>query len=328
MRPQTKQGRIPSGVWGSLLMLGLAGAGLFSPPPVQAQTATTGLSRIEQWQYSPEQGRLEVNTQGEVRPFLFILQDPPRVVLDFPNTRLGRDPQTQTFSGRVGSLQISQLTDTITRFVLHLQPDQPLSLNQLQLLTANPSRWAVQFTNAGSLSSPPLIPSSSGSSALPPLLTPPPRSQAPSPPLSPPISRSGNQILEVSPQSEGFFIRTQGSPSTTVRRILDPDRVVVDFLQTSLSSALTQRAYTINRLGVSRLRIGQFEPTVARVVLDVDPSGGDWEARYDAQRGGIWIQPAGGGMQASLLPDANGSGASGPLATLQSVQLQGNQLTI
>ncbi|MEN9224841.1 MAG: N-acetylmuramoyl-L-alanine amidase [Thermostichus sp. HHBFW_bins_43] len=327
MRPQTNQGRLSS-VWGSLLLLGLAGAGLFSPPPVQAQTATTGLSRIDNWQYNPQQGRLEVNTQGEVRPFLFILQDPPRVVLDFPNTRLGRDPQTQTFSGRVGSLQISQLTDTITRFVLHLQPDQPLSLNQVQLLTANPSRWAVQFTHAGNLSLAPLFPSSGGSSLPPPLLTPPPRSQSPHSPLLPPVSRSGNQILEVSPQSEGFFIRTQGSPSTTVRRILDPDRVVVDFLQTSLSPALTQRAYPINRLGVSRLRIGQFEPTVARVVLEVDPSSGDWEARYDAQRGGIWIQPAGGGMQASLLPDANGSGASGPLATLQSVQLQGNQLII
>ncbi|MCF2972471.1 N-acetylmuramoyl-L-alanine amidase [Synechococcus sp. Nb3U1] len=326
-RPQAKQGRI--GVWGSILLLGLAGAGLFPPQPALAQTTTTtGLSRIENWQYNPEQGRLEVNTQGEVRPFLFILQDPPRVVLDFPNTRFGRDPQTQTFSGRVGSLQISQLTDTITRFVLHLQPDQPLSLNQLQLLTANPSRWAVQFTHAGNLSLSPLIPSVSGSSAPPPLLTPPRQSQTPNLPLPPSTSRSGHQILEVSPQSEGFFIRTQGSPSTTVRRILDPDRVVIDFLQTSLSSALSQRAYTINRLGVSRLRIGQFEPTVARVVLDVDPSSGDWEARYDAQRGGIWIQPAGGGMQASLLPDATGSGASGPLATLQSVHLQGNQLTI
>ncbi|MFQ3613064.1 MAG: AMIN domain-containing protein, partial [Cyanobacteriota bacterium] len=274
-----KQCRIPSGLWGAMLLWSLAGAGLFSPQPVQAQATTTGLSRIETWQYSPEQGRLEVNTQGEVRPFLFILQDPPRVVLDFPNTRFGRDPQTQTFSGRVGSLQISQLTDTITRFVLHLQPGQPLSLNQLQLLTANPSRWAVQFTQAGNLSLSSPLPPSSGASAPPPLPTPPPRSQAPSLPLPPPAPRSGNQILAVSLESEGFFIRTQGSPSTTVRRILDPDRVVVDFLQTSLNSALTQRAYTINRLGVSRLRIGQFEPTVARVVLDVDPSSSDWEAR-------------------------------------------------
>ncbi|WP_244350385.1 AMIN domain-containing protein [Thermostichus vulcanus] len=177
-----KQCRIPSGLWGAMLLWGLAGAGLFSPQPVQAQATTTGLSRIENWQYSPEQGRLEVNTQGEVRPFLFILQDPPRVVLDFPNTRFGRDPQTQTFSGRVGSLQISQLTDTITRFVLHLQPGQPLSLNQLQLLTANPSRWAVQFTQAGNLSLSSPLPPSSGASA-PPLC--PPHPLAAKPPVCP-----------------------------------------------------------------------------------------------------------------------------------------------
>lgn len=317
-------------IWGVMLLLSLAGAGLFPPESVQAQAITApGLSRIERWYYDPQQGRLEVNTQGEVRPFLFVLQNPPRVVLDFPNTRFGQEPQTQTFAGRVTSLQISQLTDTITRFVLYLQPDQPLSLNQLQLLTAGPSRWAVQFTQAGSLSSSP--PSSAGLLGgsrdpfppSPPLPTLPPRRPAPTP--SP---RSGHQILEVSPQAEGFFIRTQGSPSTTVRRILDPDRVVVDFLNTTLSPALTQRAYVINRLGVSRLRIGQFEPTVARVVLDVDSSGGDWEARYDPQRGGIWIQPAGGAAQASLLPEVSSVNSSGPLATLQSVQLQGNRLII
>jgi N-acetylmuramoyl-L-alanine amidase len=307
-----------------MLLLSLAGAGLFPPPSVQAQTTTIpGLSRIDRWHYDPQQGRLEVNTQGEVRPFLFVLQNPPRVVLDFPNTRFGREPQTQTFAGRVASVQISQLTDTITRFVLYLQPDQPLSLNHLQLLTAGPSRWAVQFTQVAP-PSPLFPPSSAGSSAPIPL----PQSQAVGSPPPLPVSRSGHQILEVSPQAEGFFIRTQGSPSTTVRRILDPDRVVVDFLNTTLSPALTQRAYVINRLGVSRLRIGQFEPTVARVVLDVDSSGGDWEARYDPQRGGIWIQPAGGAAQASLLPEVSSVNSSGPLATLQSVQLQGNRLII
>ncbi|MGY2793571.1 N-acetylmuramoyl-L-alanine amidase [Thermostichus sp. MS-CIW-36] len=311
-------------IWGAMLLLSLAGAGLFPPPSVQAQTTTIpGLSRIDRWHYDPQQGRLEVNTQGEVRPFLFVLQNPPRVVLDFPNTRFGREPQTQTFAGRVASVQISQLTDTITRFVLYLQPDQPLSLNHLQLLTAGPSRWAVQFTQAAP-PSPLFPPSSAGSSAPIPL----PQSQAVGSPPPLPVSRSGHQILEVSPQAEGFFIRTQGSPSTTVRRILDPDRVVVDFLNTTLSPALTQRAYVINRLGVSRLRIGQFEPTVARVVLDVDSSGGDWEARYDPQRGGIWIQPAGGAAQASLLPEVSSVNSSGPLATLQSVQLQGNRLII
>ncbi len=309
-------------VWGAVLLLSLAGAGVFSPQPVQAQATTAlGLSRIDRWHYDPQQGRLEVNTQGEVRPFLFVLQNPPRVVLDFPNTHFGRDPQIQTFPGRVASVQISQLTETITRFVLNLQPNQSLSLDQLQLLTAGPSRWAVQFIQTGQPSpAGPLFPPGSRDPAPPPVQTLPPRSPAPSP--------SGRQILGVFPQAEGFFIRTQGSPSTTVRRILDPDRVVVDFLNTTLSPALTQRVYTVNRLGVARLRIGQFEPTIARVVLDVDPSSGDWETRYDPQQGGIWLQPAGGAAQASLLPDLSSADSQGPLATLRSVELRGNQLII
>jgi len=320
-----------SSLWGATLLLGLAGAGLFSPLPAQAElTAVPGLSRIESWHYDPQRGWLEVNTQGEVRPFLFVLQNPPRVVLDFPNTLFGREPQTQTFPGRVTSLEIKQFTPTITRFVLHLQPDQPLSLDQLQLLTAGPSRWAVQFLQPEQPlpAAAPLFPSAAGPrdpiSPSPPL----PRRPEASP-LSPPAtSPSSHRILAISPQAEGFFIRTQGSPSTTVRRILDPDRVVVDFLNTTLSPALTQRVYTVNRLGVSRLRVGQFEPTIARVVLDVDPSSGDWEARYDPQQGGIWIQPAGGAAQASLLPDLSSADSQGPLATLRSVELRGNQLII
>jgi N-acetylmuramoyl-L-alanine amidase len=323
-----------SSLWGAMLLWGLAGAGLFSPLPVQAQlTTVTGLSRIDRWHYDPQRGWLEVNTQGEVRPFLFVLQNPPRVVLDFPNTLFGREPQSQAFPGRVTSLEIKQLTPTITRFVLHLQPDQPLSLDQLQLLTAGPSRWAVQFLQpeqpspAASLFPPSPASQEPTASSLPPSSGPPPRPEAS--PLPPPASsRSSHQILAISPQAEGFFIRTQGNPSTTVRRLFDPNRVVVDFLNTTLSPALTQRVYPVNRLGVLRLRVGQFEPTIARVVLDVDPSSGDWEARYDPQQGGIWIQPAGGAAQASLLPDISLTEAQGPLATLRSVELRGNQLII
>jgi N-acetylmuramoyl-L-alanine amidase len=319
-----------SSLWGAMLLWGLAGAGLFSPLPVQAQlTTVTGLSRIDRWHYDPQRGWLEVNTQGEVRPFLFVLQNPPRVVLDFPNTLFGREPQSQAFPGRVTSLEIKQLTPTITRFVLHLQPDQPLSLDQLQLLTAGPSRWAVQFLQpeqpslAASLFPPSPASQEPTASSLPPSSGPPPRPEAS--PLPPPASsRSSHQILAISPQAEGFFIRTQGNPSTTVRRLFDPNRVVVDFLNTTLSPALTQRVYPVNRLGVLRLRVGQFEPTIARVVLDVDPSSGDWEARYDPQQGGIWIQPAGGAAQASLL----GLPVGGPVQRIRLVQEDARTVSI
>jgi N-acetylmuramoyl-L-alanine amidase len=332
----------------------MAQAGSERWDPDEASTPTATLAQVSNWQFDPAQGRLEVTTQGDVRPSLFILQNPPRVVLDFPNTRTGRDPLDQSYTGRVKSLQLSQLTDTVARFVLTLEESDTLTLEQLQLQTADPNRWAVQFTGAADLMAPtpvaslpepasaplqPLLPSTPVAALTPtpplpaPVLVPPAPVSAPlgnaplgnAPPL---VSQSSlAQLLSVSGTEEGFFVKTTGPVSASVRRITDPERVVVDLLGTSVSKSLTQREFTSNRLGVSQVRIGQFEPTVARVVLDVDPSSGDWESTYDAQAGGVFIFPAGGQMDASLLPDTP-SNYQGPLATIQAVTLQGNQLTI
>ncbi|MGF1575909.1 MAG: N-acetylmuramoyl-L-alanine amidase [Cyanophyceae cyanobacterium] len=323
--------------------------------PAQAQSTVAQLARIESWQFDPTSGRLEISTQGATRPSLFVLQNPDRVVLDFPNTRLGLEPQTTPYSGRVESVRAGQMTDTTTRFVLALAPGQSIALNQLQLETANAQRWAVQFLPVGSPNAAPSSVAGSSPTSLlpppplstpqlaPPLLTPPPAPPAPRPApplatlppaslvppalLTPPFAGGQVQIQSLSSTPDGFLVRTTGPANATVRRVPDPDRIVVDLLNTTLSSALTQRSLTVNQLGVRTLRAGQFEPTVARVVLDVDSTVGDWEARYDAQLGGLKIAPAGGASQASLIPDAP-SNYSGPLATIQAVQLLGDQLTI
>ena len=113
----------------------------------------------------------------------------------------------------------------------------------------------------------------------------------------------------------------------STRRIFDPDRVAVDFFDTDISQFSGSREFSVNRLGVSTLRTGQFLPTVARIVLDVDRTSSDWESRYDAARGGVLLYPAGGERSATLEASAP-SDYDGPLATLQSVQLIGNQIVI
>lgn len=343
-----------------------------------AWAQTSGLAQVDNWRYDSEKVRLEVNTQGDVRPSLFILQDPPRVVLDFPNTEWGAAPKHIPQIGRVQSLRISQLDPTTTRFVLTLERSFDLSLDQLQLQTAGPKRWAVRFINAEPLAysprpfdqaeqillgsrptpaatteprpTPTPNPGSAGQLPPPPTtLSPltalpqptttlapitPPRANSPVPPsASAPAFNPGSsslnttQLLGITPTSNGFLVRTSGPAAATIRRITDPDRIVVDFLDTTVSKGLTQRSLTINQLGVFRLRIGQFEPTVARVVLDVDQTSGDWETRYDPQQGGVVLVPAGGSSQASLLPDQP-SNFEGPVATITNVNLVGNQLMI
>ncbi len=362
----------------------VSGLGLLAPAIAQ-----TGLSQVESWRYDSEQVRLEITTTGSVRPSLFTLQDPPRVVLDFANTTFTEGSKHIPQIGKVQSLRISQMDTMTTRFVLTLERDVSLTSDLVQLQTAGPERWAVQFLNAdalayippsrplitsptttptgsipsptltpapppaipapspvqipsgpGSLPAPPQVPSvpleplapPTGSAPIVPATTPPaitpPRAQSPIPGNAPQLASAGSsvQLIQVTPVDAGFFVRTTGPVSVTTRRITNPDRIVVDFLGATLSKGLTQRALTVQRQGVNRLRVGQFEPTIARVVLDVDPTASDWESQYDPQQGGVLLRP-GGGRNASLRPDPPPN-YDGPLATISGVNLVGNELTI
>ncbi|NJK65068.1 MAG: AMIN domain-containing protein [Synechococcaceae cyanobacterium SM2_3_1] len=227
-----------------LLFLILLSSGLLAAPlwgsqktAAVAQTLTevapASQARVTDWSYSADRGRLEITTQGPTRPKLFILQDPPRVVVDLPNTSWDRDPEEVTASGRVESIRISQLNDTMTRFVITATPDQPLSLSQLQLQTASPERWAVQFTSAEDLTLPtpptdpaPLprlvTPTAAPTSSPPPLLSlPSPRST----PSSPPPLLSFPSPAPAPLQPDPSFLPSSGNataaPPTAFNRELD-----------------------------------------------------------------------------------------------------------
>lgn len=330
------------------------------PVTLSAIAQTTQPARLRSWTYLPNLERLLVDTSGSVRPRLYTLDDPDRIVLDFPNTIWGQPERVQRyFVGKVRSLRISQFDSLTTRIVLDVDPQHPIDANDLKLLTANPERWAVEIqptapttplatTNLPTPSNPPASTTLGTNSPSPPEASP----ASPSLPLSKPSlplldrssrpiaspidellepqlppARVSTSILGIEPTEEGFFIRTDGPVQVSTRRIVDPDRIVVDFLGTDISQMQGSRSLAVHRLGVSALRAGQFEPAIARLVLDVDRSSSDWESTYDPQKKGVRLYPAGGTDVATLKPTLP-SHYKGPLATLQAVQLDGNRLEI
>ncbi len=52
-------------------------------------------------------------------------------------------------------------------------------------------------------------------------------------------------------------------------RLTHPDRIVLDFANTEVSPALKARTFPVENGFLQQIRIGQFKPTVTRVVLDV-----------------------------------------------------------
>ncbi|MEO1131495.1 MAG: N-acetylmuramoyl-L-alanine amidase [Cyanobacteria bacterium J06639_1] len=184
----------------------------------------------------------------------------------------------------------------------------------------------------------PVLPLPSRSAINPPTSTPPlgppptlnGRFSPPAPSAPPPVTFSGpkTRVYDIQDTAEGFFIPTSGRAQVSTRLVFDPHRVVVDVINGDLSGIRAPKQRGVNRLGVSSVRHGQWQRNIARIVLDVAPSSSDWQATYDAARGGIRLYPAGGAQSATLIPNVPSGQSSGPLANISSVQVQGNRLVL
>ncbi|MBD2664519.1 AMIN domain-containing protein [Richelia sinica] len=103
--------------------------------------------QLNKWQFNPKAEQLEIVLSAGTTPELFYLPEPPRLVLDLPNTKLGSVSTAKNYQGNIQRIRLSQLNPTVTRIVLDLAPGIVLEANQakLQPLTAqNPTRWVLR----------------------------------------------------------------------------------------------------------------------------------------------------------------------------------------
>ena len=73
----------------------------------------------------------------------------------------------------------------------------------------------------------------------------------------------------VGPNYTRIVINTGGPVTFSASRLLNPDRLVFDLDHTALSSELGQKTFPVGTGYLQRVRVAQFQPTVTRVVLDV-----------------------------------------------------------
>ena len=105
------------------------------------------MAQLDNWQFNPKTQQLEINLSAIAKPKYFYLRQPPRLVLDLPNTKLGKVLTQQEYAGVVQKIRISQLNANITRIVLDLLPGTQIQPNQVQLQPIsrqNPTRWVFK----------------------------------------------------------------------------------------------------------------------------------------------------------------------------------------
>ena len=100
--------------------------------------------KLEDWRFSPQGSQLEISLSGPSRPQYFYLSQPPRIVVDLPDTKLGYVPTQQKYNGAVERIRVSQLNDDVTRIVMDLAPGTYFDRDRVQLQPdswQNPTRW-------------------------------------------------------------------------------------------------------------------------------------------------------------------------------------------
>jgi hypothetical protein len=106
-------------VSGQILLLGW-----FSPLS-KAQDATPAI--LNGWSFTPENNQVELELTGTTIPKYFILAEPPSIIIDLPNTQLGKVSQKSSLPGTIKSIELVQLDNNVTEIILTVAPDTNLS---------------------------------------------------------------------------------------------------------------------------------------------------------------------------------------------------------
>ncbi|MEH2292254.1 AMIN domain-containing protein [Nostoc sp.] len=110
-------------------------------------TAATPVAKLDNWRFSPKTQQLEITLSAGTTPRYFYLAQPPRLVVDIPNTKLGKVTTQQNYSGAIKSIRVSQLNANDTRIVLDLAPGTVFNPKQVQLQPVsrkNSTRWVLR----------------------------------------------------------------------------------------------------------------------------------------------------------------------------------------
>ena len=94
---------------------------------------------LQDWAFDTSNSELTFSLSDQVFPAFFLLSEPPRLVLDIPETAIGDVEPEQIYSGTVRAIRVAQHTPENVRVVIELAPDIVLS----------PAQADIQFDDGG-----------------------------------------------------------------------------------------------------------------------------------------------------------------------------------
>ncbi|MBT9313381.1 AMIN domain-containing protein [Leptothoe kymatousa] len=88
---------------------------------------------LQNWSFDSATNELTFSLPDTVLPEFFLLAEPPRLVLDIPETQVGEVSAEQRYDGSVQTIRVAQQADDQVRVVIELSPDIVLSPEQADI---------------------------------------------------------------------------------------------------------------------------------------------------------------------------------------------------
>ncbi|MBE9070315.1 AMIN domain-containing protein [Leptolyngbya cf. ectocarpi LEGE 11479] len=96
-------------------------------------TSSALAEELDNWSFDATTNELTFSLSDTVLPEFFLLAEPPRLVLDIPDTQIGAVEPEQFYSGAVQNIRVAQHAPDQVRVVIELAPDTVLSPDQADI---------------------------------------------------------------------------------------------------------------------------------------------------------------------------------------------------
>jgi N-acetylmuramoyl-L-alanine amidase len=334
------------------LLLSCLSVFLFSSPAKAA--------RLLFWRFNPTQNQLVFTTDEGIEPTATIDDEDPtrptRLIVDLPETVLGRPTINQTIGGKIAKVRVGQFDTNTTRIVLELAPGYTLDPQKVRLSEKSRNQWAINLPLPERASNSPSYSSSSSEREQLRERTSvfentkrsqreelrerarvfentkrPQREQLRERATVFENANSGKLPSDLQATDKGLLVRMNGSSANQIRVRRSSDRRRIDFEieGVNLPSSLISQELAFNRHGVREVAFSQTS-TAARISLNVSENSPNWTAFF-SRFGGLLLFPkeditsekTGTPYQSSFSAN-NSEPTNGSRATITSVEISNN----
>ncbi|MBD2301808.1 MULTISPECIES: serine hydrolase [Nostocales] len=129
-----------------LFLLGVVSIFLLSSP--------AKASRLESWSFDTAQNQLNITTVSGVKPRAFLIQNPTRLVIDLPGTKLNTNTIRKNYGATVREIRVGKVDDNTTRLVVELAPGYTVDPAKLLVQGDSSTHWIVKFPSVERVQNP------------------------------------------------------------------------------------------------------------------------------------------------------------------------------